>query len=153
MIIVGLVALAVLVSVAWMTIPTVSTTPDATEVVQRLEDQGLPIGGVETYNAENDPNELLGRPGQYTSKANFKDARLEPEPFSEGFDIRNGGSVEVFETEEEAKRREEYLRTISETVSMFAEYSYRDDRVLLRLSRRLTPEQAEEYETALQEVL
>ncbi len=153
MMIAGLVALVIIASVAWMSIPTLSTPPDATEVVQRLENEGLPIGGVETYNAENDPNELLGRPGQYTSKANFKDTRLESEPFSEGFNIRNGGSVEVFETEEEAKRREEYLRTISEATSMFAEYSYRDDRVLLRLSRRLTPEKAEEYETALQEVL
>lgn len=150
MIIAALVALGALVSVAGLSLWMLSTSPDATEVVQRLEDQGLPIGAVETYYAENDdPNELLGLPGQYTSKAFFKDTRLEPALIT----VQSGGSVEVFETEEDAIRRDEYLRALSEAVPMFAEYRYRDDRVLLRLSLRLTPEQAEEYETALQEVL
>ena len=150
MIVAALIALGALVTAGlslwmWTTSP-----PDATEVVHRLKDQGLPIGEVETYNAENDdPNELLGIPGQYTSKAFFKDTRLEPALIT----VQSGGSVEVFVTEEDAIRRDEYLRALSEAAPMFAEYRYRDDRVLLRLSLHLTPEQAEEYEIALQEVL
>lgn len=111
------------------------------------------MGKVETYNAENDPNELLGRPGQYTSKATFKDAKLKSDPIAGELNVQDGGSVEVFEAEEEAVKREEYLKAISESAPMFAEYSYREDLVLLRLSHSLTPEQAKEYEKALQEVL
>lgn len=149
LIIAALVALVVLGAGAWLIFSPSSAPPDAAEVVQRLEDRGLPVGEVETYNAENDPNKLLGRPGQYTGKATFKDTGLEPDSITEEFDVQNGGSAEVFETEEDAGRREEYLNAISESAPMFAEYTYREDRVLLRLSHSLTPGQAEEYEDAL----
>jgi len=64
-------------------------TPD--DVFAALKSAGLPIGAVRSYTASTDPNELLGRPGQYTGKANFRDRRLPP---TKDFDTSSGGSVE-----------------------------------------------------------
>ena len=124
----------------------------ADEVLQGLKDEGMPIGESIAYTAKNDPNELLGRPNQYTSKVTFEDTRLKPDPMAEKFDVLNGGSIEVFENQDDATVRKEYLKGIGK-VPLFAEYSYREGTVLLRLSHRLTPEQAAEYEDALKAVM
>ncbi len=129
-----------------------SEAPDAAEVLEELKEQGLPVGQSEVYTAENDPNELLGRPGQYTGKASFKDTRLPPDELAgDSSDVANGGSVETFDNEDDAIKRQEYLETVTQGVPMFAEYAYRNDTVLLRLSKRLTPDQASDYEAALHE--
>ena len=112
----------------------------------------MPIGESIAYTAKNDPNELLGRPNQYNSKVNFKDTRLKPDEIARGFDVQNGGSIEVFENQDDATTRKEYLKGIGK-VPLFSEYSYREGTVLLRLSHRLTPEQAAEYEDALKDLV
>jgi hypothetical protein len=71
-------ALILVVVLLGLAISDLSEPEDANEVVQRLEAEGMPIGESKAYSAENDPNELLGRPGQYTSKVIFKDTRLNP---------------------------------------------------------------------------
>jgi hypothetical protein len=125
----------------------------ADEVLQALKDKGLPIGESEAYTAKNDPNELLGRPNQYSSKVNFKDTRLKTDLIARGFDVQNGGSIEVFENQEDAIARKKYLETVQKGFSPFSEYSYREGNVLLRLSHRLTPEQAAEYKEALKSIV
>jgi hypothetical protein len=125
----------------------------AEEVLQGLKDKGMPIGKSETYTAENDPNELLGRPDQYSSKVNFKDTRLRHDPIAGKFDILDGGSIEVFEDQDDAIARKKYLKGVTKTFSFTVEYSYREGTVLLRLSNRLTPKQAAEYEDALKELV
>lgn len=150
---VALVALVVLAAMALLAVPLLSESPDATEVSQRLKDRGMPIGETKAYTAENDPNELLGRPGQYTSKIMFKDTRLNPDPIASEFDVQNGGSIEVFENEDDAIKRAEYLEAVTQSFSPFNEYAYREGTVLLRLSHRLTPDQAAQYEAALKEAV
>jgi len=124
------------------------TRPSAREVTKHLKASGLPIGKVTTYSASSDPNDLLGRPKQYVAKANFRDRRADNDGDKE-VDAAEGGSVEVFVDEGAAKTREEYLRAISESGPLFAEYVYRDGLVLLRVSSELTPNQAGAYEEAL----
>ena len=152
-----LAALAVVGALAGFALAALSGPEDATEVVQALEDEGLAIGETRTFTAETDSNGILGRPGQYTSKATFYDTRLKPAQFAKGFDVMNGGTVEVFENEDDTIRRKEYVDTISEGFSNlggeFAEYSFREGAVLLRVSGRLTPEQADEYEAALKRAM
>ena len=138
-----------------LSVPSVSSfgaPQSADEVLQGLKDEGIPIGESVAYTAKNDPNELLGRPNQYSSKVNFKDTRLKPDEIARGFDVQNGGSIEVFETQDDATVRKEYLKGIGK-VPLFSEYSYREGTVLLRLSHQLTPEQAAAYEDALKEVM
>lgn len=148
----GLILLVLIVVLALVVSSLFSDPPDAAEVVQELRDESLPIGEIETYTAENDPNELLGRPGQYTGKVTFKDTRLPPDELAgEEFDVANGGSVETFDNEDDAARRQEYLETGTQGIPAFAEYTYREGTVLLRVAGRLTPDQAAEYEEALQD--
>ncbi|QFK70377.1 hypothetical protein F7984_03530 [Pradoshia sp. D12] len=66
--------------------------------------------------------------------------------------MENGGSVEVFEINEDAEKRKEYIETVTKEMGgLLTEYSYVEKNVLLRLSKSLTPDQAADYETALKE--
>lgn len=122
------------------------TDMSAEEVVLALKDAGLPIGEHIAYDEESDPNDLMGRPDQYIGKANFADTRLDT---STDFDLQGGGSVEVFGNEDDAEKREEYVKSVTGASSLFTEYSFREGSILLRLASELTPAQAEEYEAAL----
>jgi hypothetical protein len=121
---------------------------DAATILGGLKAQGLPIGESVAYTAESDPNKLLGRPGGYTSKVAWRDTRL-GDPLLTGVDA--GGSIEVYADPAGAQRRGEYVRSIAESSPMFAEYTYVHGRAVLRISRELTSDQAEQYHAALTE--
>jgi hypothetical protein len=116
------------------------------DVIAALRKAGLPIGAVQYYTPANDPNKLLGRPGQYTGKANFRDHRAQD---GSGYDVNNGGSIETFANKGDANRRFRYVEAISQSSSLFVEYDYLEGTVLLRVSHNLTPAQAKAYETRL----
>jgi hypothetical protein len=114
------------------------------QVMTGLRHAGLPIGLVRYYSPSSDPNKLLGRPGQYTGKANFHDRRLSGREFT----VDNGGSVETFANTTNAQIRYRYIHAISTASSLFAEWNYVEGTVVLRLSHELTPRQAKQYERA-----
>lgn len=123
---------------------------DASQITEYLKGKGLPITNEINYTEETDPNKLLGRPNQYTSKVNFADSRI-----TEQYDIENnpvGGSIEVFTNSSDAIKRKEYVESIAQSVSFAAQYIYQYDNVVLRLAHELTPTQAEEYNTALKQL-
>jgi hypothetical protein len=143
--------------------PTVASTPSPTsapqaahvgqttgQLLQGLKARGLPIGVSFTYNAANDLNHDLGRPGQYTGKANFKDTRIaSPEQGAEIL-VADGGSIEVFADTTDAAHRFAYLQALSKSgVPQFVEYEYLDGVAILRISSKLTPDQAAAYQAAL----
>jgi Na+-transporting methylmalonyl-CoA/oxaloacetate decarboxylase gamma subunit len=147
-------AVSVVGSGSQVSIPSFRSPQSASEVLQELKDNEIPIGESIVYTAKNDPNDLLGRPNHYTSKVNFTDTRLKPDPIADDkFDVQNGGSIEVFENKNDAIRRKEYVDSIGKGFSPISEYTYRDGTVLLRLSHRLLPKQAAEYENALKDIL
>lgn len=122
-------------------------TTSAGEIVEYLLAAGVPIGEYEVYTAETDPNGLLGRPLQYTAKANFRDTRLAPE-YAE-FEYSDGGTVEVFDSAEDAQARYDYVMGVMRESPILVHYLYLDAHVLFRISARFTPEQASVYEEAL----
>lgn len=133
------------------TATTATTSGDAEErtaadVIDTLKAKGLPVGEVRVFTASDDPNQQLGRPGGYTSKASWHDTRLERD---DDFDIVAGGSIEVFETEADATTRFGYVDGITRGNAMLNEYHWVVGRVFLRLSKAFTPEQAEAYRAAL----
>ena len=136
--------------------PTATPTPQvayagksAIQIVQELKAKGLPIGEMFAYTAETDLNHLLGRPGQYTGKAEFKDTRITSSEQGADISVSDGGSVEVFAMVEDAQRRFTYLQALSKSGSpLFAEYEYLDGVAILRVSNQLTPAEAKAYETA-----
>ena len=105
------------------------------------------------YTAENDPNHLLGRPNGYTSKASFTDSRIkasEAKDNSAGA-VDLGGSVEVYADEAGAAARKKYIDDLMKNAPILgSEYSYIAGPALLRVSQQLTPDQAAEYESALE---
>ncbi|MCY0917005.1 hypothetical protein OS965_02290 [Streptomyces sp. H27-G5] len=105
-----------------------------------------------TVTAENDPNHLLGRPGQYTSKITFTDSRINGSDVDglEPDDVQRGGSIETFATPAEAKARADYIQAATQTIPALAEYDYLHGPTLLRVSHYLTPGQAGEYKQAIE---
>lgn len=134
--------------------PTPSSTPavalDAEHVVTALTKTITSAKPATVYTAATDPNQLLGRPGGYTSKADFTDSRAKPNIDDE---VQNGGSVEVYEDPADAKERSEFITTTLDKMKIFGrEYHYLNGGILLRVSGALTPDQATEYETALKQL-
>lgn len=83
------------------------------------------------YTATTDPNHLLGRQGEYTSKVNW------------GQDRGNGNvflSIEVFPDTPDAKLRYAYLRAFRPPFGDGYDYLYRA--AILRLASIYTPAQA-----------
>ncbi|MGW0594793.1 hypothetical protein [Streptosporangium sp. NPDC002607] len=132
-----------------------TTDLDAAGVVKALTQQGVPVTLTVTYTADTDPNKLLGRPNGYTSKASFTDQRIDAAKVGGGKegDVGLGGSVEVFEDAGQAEQRADYIRGIGEKLPVLGEYDYVAGPVLLRVSKELTPQQAEEFEAALGKIV
>lgn len=127
---------------------TATPTPrpiSAEAAIAQLKTAGFPIGEMVVYTAATDQNNLLGRPNQYVSKATFRDTRL---PVGDPLEVASGGSVETFATEADMLARKTYIEGIAKSPP-FAEYDYGQGRILLRLSSKLTPDQALAYQQAL----
>lgn len=149
----------------------------AEEITNKLKEKGLNIGEIVVYTEETDTNELLGRPNQYTSKTVFADTRItQPEKITLE-DLKNdttstdaekqkfltsnnepcGGTIEVFSNEEDMQKRKEYLNSMMSSGNAFLSssyaYIYSSNYVLLRVHKSLTPTQAQEYETAFNEIM
>lgn len=103
-----------------------------------------------TVTAGNDKNHLLGRPGQYTSKITFTDARIKAAD-TQGFkpgDVELGGAIETFANPSDATARATYIQQVTKGMPALAEYDYVHGSHVIRVSRLLTPAQAKEYDTA-----
>ena len=147
------------VKVSPTTPPTPSPTPKpqiahygqtADQILHGLKAHGLHIGASFTYTADNDVNKLLGRPGQYNGKINFKDTRISSTNQGANISVSDGGSIEVFANATDAQHRFAYIQAISTSGNaLFAEYEYLDGVAILRISSQLTPSQASAYKAAL----
>ncbi len=137
--------------------PTPTPTPQAktaADIVTALKAAGLPVGTSFTYTADNDENHLLGRPGQYVSKANWIDTRLQTTDTGADISVRDGGSIETFANPTDAKNRFTYIQAISKSGgALFAEYEYLSGLYILRVSSTLTPTQAKAYQTAFENIV
>ncbi|MEI6133220.1 MAG: hypothetical protein WCQ41_10425 [Bacillota bacterium] len=120
-----------------------NTTKDPDTVINALVEAKLPMTNIIALTAENDSNQLLGRPHQYVAKVDWMDTRIANSGIP-GKDT--GGTLEVFLNAEDMKNRKDYLEAVTKGFSPFAEYSYGNRVLLLRLSHKLTPTQAKEYE-------
>lgn len=129
-----------------------SAHTDAGAVMAKLKAAGLPITNVAVVTAANDPNQMLGRPNEYTGKDTFTDTRIDPSKArdNEAGAVDLGGAVEVFSNSSDAKRRATYITSMEKSMPMLgSEYDYTSGNVLLRLSQALTPDQAAAYKKAL----
>jgi len=112
-------------------------------VFNALKAANLPMTDVEVYTEETDTNHLLGRPHQYVGKVNWADTRAKDE-----FE-KNPNTIEVFTNAEDLRARKTYIDAISKASPMFNQYIYDHKNVLVRLSHKLLPKDASEYERIL----
>lgn len=118
--------------------------PTAEALIAEFKKAGIPVGKTLAYTEKTDGNNLLGRPGQYFAKVNWIDTRLKDGLGD--FDTSDGGSLEMFKSAGDAKKRYEYVKGITSSNSAFAEYDYLHGTVFLRLATELTPSQAKQYD-------
>ncbi|MEV7391444.1 MULTISPECIES: hypothetical protein [unclassified Streptomyces] len=104
-----------------------------------------------TITADNDPNHLLGRPNQYTSKITFDDTRISADDVTgtDKGDVERGGAIEAFGSPADAQARAKYIQAVTKSMPMLTEYDYVHGTILVRLSHYLTPKQAADYKTAI----
>jgi maltose-binding protein MalE len=124
-----------------------SAALDAEQAVKALANTIAQAKPATVYTAKTDKNNLLGRPGGYTSKADFTDDRAQPNLDDA---VQKGGSIEVYDDPADAKERAEFIASTLKKMKIFGtEYHYLNAGTLLRVSGELTPDEAAEYETAL----
>ena len=130
---------------------------DAGAIVEALAAAGLPVTVVKVYTEADDPNELLGRPGGYIAKSAFADSRV-PADKTEGTDpdaVERGGSIEVYPDNASARKRGQYIQTVTQEMQGWAgrEYDYVAGQVLLRVTASITPTDAKEYQATLAQLV
>jgi hypothetical protein len=126
----------------------------ADQVAAKLAAAGLPLRTMQSYTAANDPNQLFGTPGGYTSKMSFVDSRAGISPATALTTSRDpvdqGGSIEVFADPTAAGARLAQLRQHGAPAGQLgAEYDYQQGDVLLRVSEFLTQANLTAYQNAL----
>lgn len=123
-------------------LPKVAT---ASSVMEYLKANTANIGIFVEYDERTDTNGLLGRPNQYTSKINFAITSLEQTDENDPI----GGSIEVFDCNEDAVARQEYIQALGKKMSVLTEYDHVNDYVLLRINHDIAPSDEKQYEKAL----
>lgn len=123
----------------------------AEQVAIQLSGAGVPLHTTVVFNAANDPNKLLGTPNGYTSKIAFADARTGVSALGAagGDPVDAGGSIEVFADQSIATARSADLRQTSAQSQLLREFTYQQSTVVLRVSRYLSDQQAQTYQSAL----
>jgi hypothetical protein len=113
------------------------TTLTAEQIATRLN---LGKVSASAYDAKTDPNGLLGRQGQYTSKVNWGSIGTTD-------DAEQRSSIEVFPNAGDAQARLDYVKGFSGTF-VGDGYDYLTGSALLRLSRSYTPDEAKDIENS-----
>lgn len=127
--------------------PAVQTLPPEPLTMQNVIDAitaaNLPINKPFHYDEANDPNELLGRPNQYTAKMNFKD------PDTKDVEL----SIEIFPSNERAEARCAYIESIGKASSILSKYCFVNRNAVLHIHSKMQPYRAAEYERAFRGVI
>lgn len=124
------------------------TAPSEAFVIERL--QGVEgVGEITALTEESDQNRLLGKQGSYYAKIVFASPLVDQSRVigsnlaERGIDA--GGSIEVFETEEAAKKRCDYIATYDGTFMKAGTHAVIGT-VLVRTSDELTASQQKQLE-------
>ncbi len=110
----------------------------------KLSDSNIPIKDFRVFNAETDPNSLLGRPGRYIEKASWLDSRVDPEKTS------SDCTVEAFKDLADLQERMKHLDQVYGAIPITKAYVFTHKNLILRVPFDLTPDQADAYKKVLE---
>lgn len=126
---------------------TASKPATARSIIDKLKARHLGLTNVATQTEDTDPNNMLGRPNGYTSRAS---ADLPGgDTFGSPADASRGLVVEVFADAAGAKARSEYVQGLQKASHLFgSEWDYTADhgRALIRVSGKVKPSLARKVE-------
>ncbi len=122
----------------------VTPAPHAIEVAGYFAKAGLAAPNAAVVTEQNDTNQLMGRPNQYTSKVFFYDLR-----HPKGDADENENTVEVFANAEDAKARQDYAASVTKGVPMATQYQILRGPVLVRFDKALLPSEVDQYRDVL----
>lgn len=112
------------------------------DIINALSAADCSVGEITVYDEDTDPNGNLGRPNQYTGKADFA---------IPGIDTMNPATVESFATKDDCQARYDYLNQFtSADLGAFGlnQYMYKSDYAILRIPFEVNPTDAAAYESA-----
>lgn len=129
----------------------------AEDIIMEMKKRNSNIEQVNVFNEQTDPNQLLGRPNEYTSKIDFKDFRINDEELEqEGLNMV-GGTIEVFQNETDLTTRRKYIEDMyvmyADFLNTTKEYFVQRGNALMRITYKLTPEQEKEYEDIFNDIM
>ncbi|WP_432893270.1 hypothetical protein ACQPYH_19710 [Kribbella sp. CA-245084] len=141
------------VSVATTAAPETKPVSDAAVIAKALQAaSGGHVKSLWTYTEDTDPNNLIGRPGGYTSATFVYDNRVsgcKAKP-----DSMCGAQVEQFATADDAKRRQDYIAGIYKAAPILGtEYLTVEETTLLRVTGELKPSINRQYVAAFKAAL
>lgn len=108
---------------------------------------GIPIGEITVYTGGEDPDPASGYIAQPTVKVNWHDKRLKVPADTSKVKVLDGGGLEFYADFMEAQARFSQLGQAHDVDPSMSEYDHLNGSVVLRLSGKLTPAQAEQYTT------
>ncbi|SEB28873.1 hypothetical protein SAMN04489745_3186 [Arthrobacter woluwensis] len=117
----------------------------ATEIANALKAKVPQVTKVTTVTEANDVNNMIGRPGQYSSAAWIADSRGKAGETG----VDGGAVVETFETAADRDARAKYIADVTKGVGALSEYHYMTGTSLVRVSGQLPPSQAKAYKDAV----
>lgn len=110
-------------------------------LIKELTEADIPIVYHIVFTDDNDPNGAGEH--DYIEKGNFADERLGEYSLTEP----KSGSIEIFNNNNEAKKRAEYLNGFTESDEL--QYQIIKDNILVRLNNAFTEDQVSDYVKAL----
>lgn len=125
------------------------TNPNENFIVEKIKNiEG--ISGYASATEDTDVNGLLNKPGGYTSVTYFAYDKITDEDFSHKDTIvengvEGGGGLEVFTTEEDAQKRNEYLASFDGTIFATGSHTVIGT-IVIRTSDYLTASEQKELE-------
>jgi serine/threonine-protein kinase len=96
--------------------------------------------------ADNDANNLIGRPNGYTAATVLVDSRAQCTTDGPGVDC--GATIEQWPSAEAAQRRADYIQAIGKNLPIMSEWTTVKGDLLLRVTGKLKPSAAETYKAA-----
>jgi hypothetical protein len=125
----------------------------AAAIIKELQTAKIGLTNAVAQTEDNDPNNLLGRPNGYASRAS---ADLPGgDKAGEKYSVDRGLVVEVFDSADLAQRRSDYIKGLqAESPILGTEWHYRtgDGTGLVRVSGNVKPSLAKKVEAAVAEL-
>lgn len=127
--------------------PTLEKDLSANAIAAAVRTKVATITDVVALTAETDSNQLLGRPNGYTQATVLSDSHGACPPDGPGTDC--GATIEVWGSQSDAQARSDYIQSIlKQSPELGSEYDTVGGNVLLRVTGKLTPDQAKPYQEA-----